>query len=216
MIDGLTPSSSKASSIRTWASPRADPPPSARAMRGAVALMSAASASSRLRPGRRRLRGAAWRAARSATTAGSVSTVWLASTRSSWRRSCSLAGAAAARISLEAVEVQHVELVDLDVDVDVGLLGLELLAHDRALQDLRGRRSAPRRRMGWGRLPGPIEAPLTSMATTMSASPFRISKGSGLTRPPSISSRPSTRDRREEGRQRHAGGDRAAQRALAR
>src|SRR5215510_1040654 len=29
---GLTPSSSKASSIGTWASPRAEPPPSARAM----------------------------------------------------------------------------------------------------------------------------------------------------------------------------------------
>ena len=36
-----------------------------------------------------------------------------------------------------------------------------------------------------------MEAPLTSMATVMSASPLRTSKGSGLTSPPSISRRPS-------------------------
>ena len=47
---------------------------------------------------------------------------------------------------LEAVELQHVELVDIDVDVDVGLAGLELLAHDRALQDLRGRDQRGKRR----------------------------------------------------------------------
>jgi hypothetical protein len=36
------------------------------------------------------------------------------------------------------VEVEHRVLVHLHVDVDVWLLGLELLAHDGALQDLRG------------------------------------------------------------------------------
>ena len=49
-----------------------------------------------------------------------------------------LGAAGGAQHLLEAVELEHVELVDLHVDVDVGLLGFELLAHDRALQDLRG------------------------------------------------------------------------------
>ena len=106
----------------------------------------------------------------------------------SWRRKLSLAGAAAARISLEAVEVQHVELVDLDVDVDVGLPRLELLAHDRALQDLRGRHQRGEGRRLRRACRDAVGAPLTSMATVMSASPSRTSKGSGLTSPPSISS----------------------------
>ena len=43
---------------------------------------------------------------------------------------------------------------------------------------------------GCGRLPGAVGAPLTSMAIVMSAWPFRTSKGSGLTSPPSMSMRP--------------------------
>src|SRR4029450_12135531 len=38
----------------------------------------------------------------------------------------------------KAVKVEHVIGVHLDVDVDVGLRHHELLAHDRALHDLRG------------------------------------------------------------------------------
>ena len=37
---------------------------------------------------------------------------------------------------LEAVKLQHMEFVDLDVDIDVRLLRLELFAHNGALQDL--------------------------------------------------------------------------------
>ena len=68
-----------------------------------------------------RLRAAGCGAA-SAAAAGTASAVWLASTRSSWRRSCVLGRRRRGHHILEAVELEHVELVDLHVDVDVGLL----------------------------------------------------------------------------------------------
>ena len=64
------------------------------------------------------------------------------------------------------------------------------------------------------RLPGPVEAPLTSMATTMSALPGQQIEGQRVDQP-AVHQQLIARahHRREDRRQRHAGRNRAAQRA---
>ena len=214
MMAGLTPSSSKASSISTWASPRAEPPPSARPMRGPDALMLLPARVSRFRPGRRRLRGGEC----GGGSAGDDGR----------QRLRSLAGEHAGELApqlllgrrrrgqhlLEAVEVEHVELVDLDIDVDVGLPGLELLAHDRALQDLRGRHQR-----GEGRRLRMLAGPDGGAADVDGHRDVGLAaedvEGQRIDEPAVHQQATAEGDRREQRRQRDAGGNRGAQRPLA-
>ena len=111
---------------------------------------------------------------------------------------------------LEAVEFEHVELVDLDIDIDVGLLGLEFLAHDRALQDLRGRdeRGESRRLRavaGAQRGAADVDGDRDVGLALEDVERQRIDQ-SAVHQHAAVA-----RDGREQRGQRHAGGDRAAQ-----
>ena len=147
MTAGFTPSSSSASSTTICASPRADPPPEREGDAGRASRRGGAVAhAGRLRRARR-LSPAQTQPARRGRigASGDASGRDEGLDRLARQHALQLAlqlllgGLGRGQHLLEAVELQHVEFVDIDIDVDVGLRGAELLAHDRALQDLRGR-----------------------------------------------------------------------------
>ena len=135
-----------------------------------------------------RARQAPW-APRAPRACGNVSA---SSTRASCAFNRSLAGCGGGEDLLELQEVEHLIAARPGVDVDVGLARAQLLLDDRALENESLRQTAPPTPWAARDLPRRIGAPLTSTATVRSASPHKRSKGSGLTRPPSISTRPSS------------------------